>query len=744
MPRSLFRLTGRASLLACACSIALSSVSAPGQQREIPLAPPRDGKAVPNFDPSDVYFEGWLRYKDAQKLEQEKKAVEALEKYTQAQKLFDSIATYFPTWKRDMVGNRRAIVIEDIGRVGPLALKEDEKKARAVAELEGGAKVGVVETTQPKPILPQIPAAPIKPMADVDTIESRRIAELEDKVKNLESELSAKPPAENDAQRERSRANDISRQRDIARAELKQAHDELAKLREKFAAAPMQEELQKLTGQIESLQRDKAAMGRALGESQKETRTAQGQIEALQTERARLAQQAADLKQNLEIEREATGKVIAGQQKQLQKYQEELREADAKYAISQQRIASLENQLTEVKGSFDELQQRYDGLTQERNQLRELLKLNEGSQVQTLIDQNMGLAKQLREASENVDRLNREVNANQDELLTAMRDFALAKAAINAYKHEKTAQDKRIADLEARLQSEDKNLAGGNSGATTEETEMLRSLVKKQLRIQERQREGVQLLLDAAGDNAKEDEKYKQALNLLNQAEMPLSADEMKLVQGHRVDDTFISPSAKTQSEVDANVARLEQENIPYTDAAKRAYLADRFDSSRELFELILERNPGDTETRCKLGNVQMRLKDLPGASDTFRRASELSVNNPYAHRMLGYSLLEMGEPGQAIEPLKKSIELSPTNALGHVMLGRAYFETGNEDRAEEELKSAIEFDDTAHDAYYNLAYLYAKQGKKKLGLEYYQNAIQRGADFDMELEKSLGTSSAQ
>lgn len=737
-------MTGRASLLACACSIALSSVPAIGQQREIPLAPPRDAKAVPNFDPSDVYFEAWLRYKEGEKLAKDKKYTDALEKYTQARKLFDNIATYFPTWRRDMVGNRRAILIEDIGKVGPLALKENEERARAVAELEGGAKVGILETTQPKPILPQIPAAPIKPMAEVDTIESRRIAELEERVKGLQEELSAKPPAQNDAQRERARSNDISKQRDIARAELKQANDELSRLREKFAAAPMQEELQKLASEIESLQKDKTAMGRALGKSQEDTRTAQEQIAALQAERARLAQQAADLERNIDTERDESGKVISGQRKQLQQYQEELRQADVKQAVAQQRIASLENQLTEVKGAFDELQTRHEGLTQERNQLRDLLNMNEGSQVTTLIEQNMGLGKQLREASENVARLNQEVNANQDELLTAMRDFALAKGAINAYKSEKAAQDKRIADLESRLRSEDKSLAEGNSGASAEETEMLRGLVKKQLNVQKFQRQAVQLMLDAAGDKSKNDEAYKDALSLLDKAEMPLSADEMKLVQGHRVDDTFVSPAAKSQGEVDANVAKLEQENMPYTDAAKRAYLNQRFDSCRELFELILERNPGDTETRCKLGNVQIRLKDLPSASDTFRRASELSTNNPYAHRMLGWSLLEMGDPGQAIDPLKKSIELSPTNAQGHIMLGRAYFETGDEDRAEEELKAAIGFDDTAHDAYFNLAYLYARQGKKKLGLDYYQNAVIRGADLDLELEKRLGTTKSE
>ena len=185
-------------------------------------------------------------------------------------------------------------------------------------------------------------------------------------------------------------------------------------------------------------------------------------------------------------------------------------------------------------------------------------------------------------------------------------------------------------------------------------------------------------------------------------------------------------------------VAQLEQENLPYTDAAKRAYLNERFESSRELFELVLERNPGDTEARCRLGNVLMRLDNLPEASETFRRAAELSTTNPYAHRMLGYTLLEMGDPVQAIESLKKSVELAPSNANGRVMLGRAYFEAGQEAEAEEELKSAIEFDDTMHEAHFNLAYLYAQQGKKKQGLEYYRNAVIRGAAPDMELEKSL------
>ncbi len=736
MPRSLFRLTGRAALLACACGLALPADRAAAQQRtDIPPAPlPDKSKPAPNFDPSDVYFQGWLLFKDGEKLQQQGKNLEALEKYKRAQQLFDNIATYFPTWKRDMVGGRRAKVIEVIGQVGHLALKENEAKARAIAQLEGG----VMGTTEAEPLDTGIPAAPVQPMAQADTLETRRIAELEDTVERLKEELAAKPPPANDAERAAARARDIALQRDVARADLQRANDELARLRAKQAAAPMQEEIDRLNHRIGSLEQEKQVMDQALGKSREETRLAREQIAALQAERARLAQQAADLQRDLEVERKAQGEVIASQREQLRKYQEESRAADARYAQAQQRIASLEKEVDQLRGNYEDIRSERDELLQERAQMRELLKLSEGGQVQALIDETMSLAKKLRESEETVERLKLDVGVNQDALTEAMRDFAIAKGNINDLKREKAAQDKRLAELEARLRQEDKTLAENAAGADPAEADMLRGIIRKQLRIRDRQREATQLLLDAVGDKAAKDDKIAGAMKLFEGAELPLSPAELNLIQGHKVDGTFKSPFARPQSEVDASVAQLEQENLPYTNAARRAYLSDRFESCRELYELVLERNPGDTDARCCLGNVQMRLNNLPEASETFRRAAELSTNNPYAHRMLGYTLLEMGDPSQAIEPLKRSVELAPSNAAGRVMLGQAYFENGQEQEAEEQLKSAIQFDDAMHEAHFNLAYLYAKQGKKKQGREYYRNAQIRGAAPDLELEKSL------
>lgn len=736
MTRSPIRFTGRACLLACACGIGWGPLAVLAQEKEIPLAPPRKSDAPMNFDPADVYFQGWLLARDAEKLRAEKKYAESLEKLQRSRELFDNVATYFPMWKREMVGGRRLQTQETIDQVAPLALKQQDDEKRDLAELEGG----VMKGAPAKPLNGGAPAVPVQPSREIESLETSRIAELEKHVHELQGQLAKKPdPNPGDSSsRDADRTRDMAKQRDIARAELKRANDELSQLRSKFATAPMQEEMQKLTGKINAMEREKAAMGQALGRSQDETRTAKEQIAALQAERARLMQQSSDLQRNLESERKVQNDVIAGQQKQLREYQEQLRAANDKLAGANQKIASLENQLGEVRKDFQALQDDRDNLMRERDQMAALLKLNEGSQIQTLIDQTMAMRKDLREAGEKLERLNQDNNANQDALIEATRDLAIAKQNINDLKREKIAQEKRIADMEGRLRGEDQQLAEG--GGDPAEVEMLRGIIQKQIRIQERRRKQTDFLLDIARDKAKDNEKVKEALDIYTEEEIPLSPEEMNLVQGNRrVDGEFVSPIPRSKGEVDQNVARLEQENQPYTDAARRAFLNQRFDSCRELFEMVLERNPGDTDARCRLGVVQLRLEDAAMAADTFRRAAELDTTNPYAHRMLGYSLMKTGELEEAMKALQESVKLAPTNADGRVVLGKLHFDVGQEDEAEEQFKSAIVYDDAMPWPHLNLAHLYAKQGKKKQALENYRNALDRGAEPDLELEKLIG-----
>jgi predicted Zn-dependent protease len=729
MSRKSFRSPGRAGLLACALGAGLWSAPLAAQEPG-PLTPTKDAPA--HFDPSDVFLQGWLLSRDGEKLQAEKNYLEALEKFTRARQLFDSVATYFPLWKPEMVKGRRAMTEDFIAAVGPEALKQNEQKARAIAELEGGVIAGVTDGEATGPL----PLAPLPGIQKVETLETRRIAELESRVKALQQDLanSGQPGA---ADRNASRVRDLATQRDMAQAELKRANDELAKLRSRFAAQPMQEEMRKLAGQLQAVEREKAAMSQALGQSQQETRQAKEQIHALQAERTRLAQQAADLEKNLEVERKAQNEVIAGQEKQLRQLREQLRGKNDELAKANLKIAALESQLAEVLSEVDGLKAERETLLREKEQMAALLNLSEGSRIQEVIDQNLGLAKQLREAEEKVKRLTEFNHASLDDLNEATRDLAIAKGNINDFKRERAAQEQRIADLERRLRAESAGLAA--SGAAPEEAEELRKLIQKQLRIQERRRQASEILVDAVSEKAKTDETIREALALFKQTELPLSPRELELVKDRDVDDEFVFAGAQPRDQVDANVAALERDNLPYTDAATRAYLNGRFQSCRELFELVLERHPGDADTMCRLGNVHLQLRDPVAAADIFRRATELSSNNPYAHRMLGRSLMEIGAHGEALEALKKSVALAPTNAYGRVILGKLCFDLGQEEEAEEQLKSAIVYDDAMWQPHYNLAYLYAKQGKKKQGLTYYRNAIERGANFDPKLDQQLG-----
>ncbi len=142
-----------------------------------------------------------------------------------------------------------------------------------------------------------------------------------------------------------------------------------------------------------------------------------------------------------------------------------------------------------------------------------LLKLNEAGRIQELIEQNMSLAKTLREANEKVERLYRESNADKDAYTDALRDLAIAKSQINRLHQEKRDQDQRLADLENRLRNEERALASGKASADPAEVQILRDIIRRQLRVQERRRQARDLLVEAAKDLGAKDERLAQAMS---------------------------------------------------------------------------------------------------------------------------------------------------------------------------------------------------------------------------------------
>lgn len=686
------------------------------------------------FDPSDVYFQAYLAVRAAEQLERDEDFPAALEKLEQAAKLFGTVRKFYPDWQPAMVAGRADKTSEMLETIRPQAEAKRMEERAVIAELEGGVRVGG------SPIAEDVPG-----ILGVDPLAARQLNEAELEVQRLRNLIADTKITETEASRNASRLRDIERARDETQERLRTAEAQLQALRGRLAASPVANEINGLNRRIEDLEHEREAMIMALNQSRDQhTRamasvaTLEADLRAMATQAAEMRQREANLRRDMTTERETASEVVDGQRRQLLELEQKLEAKTGELAEAHERIAGLQMELQQTRDAFAELRDERDTLVEERDHMAALLQLNDDGRIQQLIEQNMGLAKQLREATERVDRLNSESNADKDAVVLAKRDLAVAKNRINELQVEKRKQDGRLADLEARLRREESALADGQATADPAEAELLRDIIRRQLRVQERRRQARDLLVKAVQELGSEDEAVAAAIKLLDGEEIHLTPEEQQVLADRRVDGEFISPFARDRADVGQATANLNRELESYNRAAERAFVSGRLLPTRELFQMMVELNPGHTPALCKLGVVHLRLNDFSAASETFRRAVELDANNPYAHRMLGFSLFHLGDAPAAEEFVRRGVELMPEEASGHSLLAAIAYQLGRAEEAELHYEAAISADPMPSEPYFNLATLCARQDRLEEAREHYLRALERGALPDPGLEERI------
>ncbi len=762
------------------------------------------------FDPSDVYFQGYLSVRASEELESSGDFAGAMEKLNRAQQLFDTIRKYYPEWKPEMIGTRSEKTGEAISRVSQKAQDQLDRNRNAVAELEGGIKQAVKspETSDPKraepPTIKVDPtnarqlneaetevrrlrelskrkeqessrnsqqvdemrrqnaalkmelndaeetlqilrgrlaeevARSSKPQTTVikdDPATTQRLAAAEAEVRRLR-ELASQAPEQ--ASREKSRADDMRRQNDALKSELRNAETNLQSIRAKLAAAPLENEVKSLNQRIDSLIQEREAISMALTQSRGSHTEALSRIATLEADLKVLQQKRSDLDLDLKTEREVANSVVAGQRKQLDLLEKELEQKSSELTKANERITGLSKELEESRQAFSQLRSEHDSLILERDQMSALLKLNESGRIQDLIEQNMSLAKNLREANEKMEKLSRENNADKDAYTDALRDLAIAKSQINNLQQEKHEQDKRMAAMEARLKSEEASLEKVESNADPAETELLREIIKRQLRTQERRRQARELLVEAARELGNGDERISKAIELFDSGEIALTPEEQKLIANRQVDSEFVSPFARDRATVGRATSELNRDISIFERTAEKSFVAGRFLPTRELYEMILEQHPGHTPSLCKLGIVHLKLDDPMSAIDAFRRTVELDERNFYAHRMLGFSFMRLGDMTAADKALSRAVELAPNDAKSQLLYATLRYRLGRLGEAESHFKAAISADPMSSEPYYNLALLCSRDRRFEDAKNYYQQALERGAQPDSKLEETI------
>lgn len=781
--------------------------------------------ATANFDPSDVYLQGFLSVRASEKLEQAGDFIGAREKLTKATELFATIQKFHPEWNPGMVKSRSEKTTEAIARVDELAQKQLARNRTKMAELEGGeiksgkpaqdidpsSNPGVLEVNpvaarklkeaqaevdRLRKLVEQKEAAVAKERKagqvpqdalererrnrerlegavaaekqarerletalarEQEALKQKQAATNEEEIRKREDALAANEDARRrlEAEVERERAAKERLEADIAkeraarekqetasdretRERLRSAESTVKSLRAQLLAAPMAKDMLALDRRIKSLEEERDTMAMSLGQSQKAHAEAITRIGNLEAELKTMQQQRAELDQNLKTERETANTVVAGQRRQLDDLEKQLQTKTSELAMAHEKISGLMRELKESRDAFTELRTERDSLLLERDQMAALLKLNEGGQIQDLIEQNMALARQLRESNEKVEAMEREGNADKDAYTEALRDLAIAKTQINGLLKEKREQDKRLKELRERLENEEQALVKGEVVTDPAEVEVLRDIIKRQLSVQEFRRQARDLLVEATRNLGKEDERLAKAIELFDQNEIALSPEEQRLVVNKEVDGEFISPFARDRASVADATVELNRDIKAFERTAEKSFLAGRFLSTRELYETILEQHPGHTPALCKLGVVHLKLNEPSEAADAFRRAVELDANNAYAYRMLGFAQMQLGELPAAEKSVARAVELAPADAKSQMLLGTLYFRLGRKGEAESHFKAAITADPLPSEPYYNLALIASRDKRMDEARRYYEQALERQAVPDPELEELM------
>lgn len=679
------------------------------------LCPPVGAQApsLGRFKPSDVYFQAWLTVRDAEKAEKDDKFLEAFNRYDKARQLFESVALSDPEFKPDLVKSRRESTTQAMSAIRTKALGERNRLARRTGDLVEGKPVPRGHGDL------NIPQLSREDQSKVAALQ-RQIEQYRDELRKAHSD------------------------RDANAVRLREALRQLEQERDRVARAPVSNQLQDLNRRIRKVEDERDTMFKALRDSRTAHQEVLSQLAVAKADAAAAQKRATDLEEVVNVQQSAAKEVVEGLRRQLKELRDSLVEKDRKYIALEARNAQLDRQLGEARAEVHDLRDERDALLVQRDQMVALLKLNESERVQLLIKQNMDLGRDLKTARDRLKALHTDNNATKDQLIEAKRDLAQAKGRLIDFQRENASQKNRLEEMEDRLRNagtelkEDLKSAKLDPGSR-QEMEMLQDIILRQLRIQEHRRSAKESIMAEIRKIGQQGGPLVRNIQGLFDQELKLTAEEGRLLAEFKIDDDFIFDDRPEQHEV-ANAVRSLQQSITIKDQlARRAFSNGRFLAAREVFESILDQHPGHVETMLNLGVVHVKNEDIPLAISSFNDALVIRGDNlPFAHFMLGVCHYRVADLQNSRLSLQHAVDLDNDNAKAFVFLGNVAGREDHDDEAENHFKTAIQIDPTLSDPYYNLAVIYLRKGMKEEALQFYQEALKRGADPNLEFEASL------
>ena len=671
------------------------------------------------LDPGGLYYQAWSLVKQAEELEEKEEFVESFTNYRKARSFFDLITINHPDFKqKEGLKWRTKSTTEAMERIHSKALAQQKERQDAgktpLLEVPGEAK----------------PLLTIPGKVDPTGTATKTIRDLQAEINQLNADL-------------RRRVNP----RDSESARLRQKIRELQTQLSRLAASPLRNQVAELNQQIEQLRQERDAMATARDRALTAQRDTLALLE--RTQKARLADklEIEELKAVIAKQIKINGRVVEGQQDQIDALKEKIKEKDKRLTESNRTMAELEARLTQSEKMVTELRQERNGLIEERDQMRALLKMNEADRIQKLITQNVSLSKELNEAKANLELVQKDGNASKDKILLAKQALVVAKAKIQNLQKSDMQSKLRTDRLEKRLKQAEEDLLAQLNGGTLnrrgkEEVALLRGVIDKLKAKMQAQQGAAELLLKQGEKMGEKDKIWKDALARINGDKlMELTIEEMELIEK----TTGLSPSLDSNitpspEELAAGTSELRAANKNLNTVARRLFAKGDFQASRGALELIVDQDPGAWEAMINLGIVHLRLEDPAAAAGQFRQSILVAGDRkvPFAHFMLGDSLYRVELFEEAEQELRRSLSFEPQNAVAHILLGNIAGKTNRFEDAEFHYQEAIAQNPNLFEPYVNLAIINLRKGKKDESRKFYQRYLAKGGQARPALERRL------
>ena len=668
-------------------------------------------------DTADEYFKGYLLNNDGDRLAKEGDFRRALDKYQQAQTIFDSIGTNLPDWQPDVMKMRQQKLKSAIEEVQaklnapPPAPAPAPAPTPAMPATSGLSPLNQFNST-PVPLAPAVPPPPSSGDPLQDAFEQMKRA-----IGSRESSLQQKL-TETEAQ--------IGRQAMLADQMLQQ-RNEAVKQRDEFykQTHALDQKVKAQQAKVTELEKQLASGGSVKGELDK------------------------------------ARKELAESKERMSELQERLSSAEKSMMTKSQQLDETTMKLAAVEKDRDENKTKLLGLQAENEALKKRGPIPEN--MKDLVAENDRLKKDLDDARKQVATLRTDLVGKDKEITQLKGQLTKIQGELTALKKENAAYETQVADLTLELKkirdlAEDpKKAKPDDAPQLMAENQLLKGIIVRQIRQQARAQ---QQKANVIAEIQKTENASKELIDQVEQLagnRVTLSAEEQKLFTTPQLQEimgtdgikatlmvkgdaktTGDKPSSSTASSEEAK--KKEAELTQLITKANDLLQGQKLPEAASAYEDVLRADPKNATAFAGLAWARIQQDKLDDAESVLKKSLAYDPNNAAAHYMLAVTLFRRDRLNEAMAAFEKSVSIEPKNARARHYLGVISSKMGIQDRAEREFKSALAIDPSYGEADFNLSVLYATKQPPQwdLAKKHYNDAVKKGVKADTAMEELL------